>query len=370
MFPIMFGRWKKLRRLQIQTETLPNRQFQRNLLLMTFVAITALITAWASGTVLILRPVHALIAAAQTLGQGNLQARTQLRHTTDEFGQLAKSLDEMAASLEQRDQKLRAAENETRLLNNDLEQRVLARTAQLNTANKELEAFSYSVSHDLRTPLRSIEGFSQALLDDNSEQLDTEGKEHLQRIRAATQRMGQLIDDLLSLAHVTRSPMHYETVNLSALAESIVTELRSQDPARRARIDIQPALIAQGDPALLRVMLENLLNNAWKFTAKTDIAHIEMGRAAQTKSEQTFFIRDNGAGFDMTYVGNLFGAFQRLHNSSEFAGTGIGLATAQRIVSRHGARIYAEGTVGKGAIFYFAFPMHRNEKLTIPRQGI
>ena len=338
-----------------------NRQFQRNLLLMTVMAVLALVTAWASGTVLILRPVDALIAAARTLGQGNLQARTQLPHSTDEFGQLAESLDEMAASFEQRDQKLRAAENETRQLNNDLEQRVLERTAQLHAANQELEAFSYSVSHDLRTPLRSIDGFSQALLDDNAKQLDAQGKSHLQRIRAATQRMGQLIDDLLNLAHVTRTPLHHDTVDISAMAASIIAEFKSQEPERKVRVDIQPDLTAEGDPTLLRVMLENLLSNAWKFTGKTGIAQIELGRTAQTKTEQTFFIRDNGAGFDMTFVGNLFGAFQRLHNASEFAGTGIGLATAQRIVSRHGGRINASSTVGQGAVFYFTFPNNRNE---------
>lgn len=337
-------------------------QFQRNLALMFLMTILALATAWASGTVLILRPAYALIAAARTLGQGNLQARTQLPHTTDEFGQLAKSLDEMAASLEQREQKLRAAENETRLLNNELEQRVLDRTAQLHAANKELEAFSYSVSHDLRTPLRSIDGFSQALLDDNAGQLDEGGKSHLQRIRAATQRMGQLIDDLLNLAHVTRTPMGHEIVDISSLSESIVAELRSQDKERAVQVDIQPDLTAEGDSALLRIMLENLLNNAWKFTGKTRAAHIELGRTAQTKTEQTFFIRDNGAGFDMTYAGNLFGAFQRLHNASEFAGSGIGLATAQRILARHGGRINASSTVGQGAVFYFTLPNHHNEQ--------
>ena len=346
-----------------------NHQFQRNLLLMSLVAIIAMITAWASGTLLILRPAYALIAAARTLGQGNLQARTQLSPTPDEFGQLAKSLDEMAASLEQRDQKLRAAEHETRLLNNDLEQRVLDRTAQLNTANKELEAFSYSVSHDLRTPLRSIDGFSQALLDDNSDHLDPEGKDHLHRIRAATQRMGHLIDDLLNLAHVTRTPMHHEAVDLSALVKRIAAELRSEKPERIVRIDIQPGLITQGDPSLLRVLLENLLSNAWKFTGKTESAHIELGKATQTAIEQTFFIRDNGAGFDMSYVENLFGAFQRLHNASEFPGTGIGLATAQRIVSRHGGRISAEGIVGKGAVFYFTLPIIHNETQTKTKEA-
>jgi PAS domain S-box-containing protein len=225
-------------------------------------------------------------------------------------------------------------------------------SAKLAVTNKELETFSYSVSHDLRSPLRSIDGFSQALLEDYRDRLDEHGQEYLNRLRSASQKMGELIDGLLKLSRLTRSEMHQEKVDLSALAEEIATRLQETQPDRRAKFIIGSGLTANGDPQLLRVLLENLLGNAWKFTSKIPRAEIEFG-ISHNGDKKTFFVKDNGAGFDMTYANKLFGAFQRLHDTAEFPGTGIGLATVQRIINRHSGNIRAEGAVGKGATFYF-----------------
>jgi PAS domain S-box-containing protein len=225
-------------------------------------------------------------------------------------------------------------------------------TAQLKATNQELESFSYSVSHDLRSPLRGIDGFSQALLEDYTACLDETGKDYLNRLRGASQKMGELIDGLLKLSRLTRSEMHPEKIDLSALAEDISARLQETHPDNRVQIIIAPGLSAEGDPQMLRVLLENLLGNAWKFTRKTPRARIEFGSAIND-GVPTFFIKDNGAGFDMAYQDKLFGAFQRLHDTTDFPGTGIGLATVQRIINRHGGNIRAEGAVGKGAAFYF-----------------
>jgi PAS domain S-box-containing protein len=231
-------------------------------------------------------------------------------------------------------------------------QQVQLANQQLRQANQELESFSYSVSHDLRAPLRGIDGFSQALLEDYAGQLDANGKDYLERVRAATQRMGQLIDDLLNLARVTRAEMRRSRVDLSELARSIIAELHRQHAERKADFIIEPGLHTQGDAHLLRIVLENLIGNSWKFTSKRERARIEIGKA-KTNGKSAFFVQDNGAGFDQAHAGRLFGAFQRLHGMSEFPGTGIGLATVQRIIHRHGGEVWAEGAVEKGATIYF-----------------
>ncbi len=224
--------------------------------------------------------------------------------------------------------------------------------AQLEIVNKELEAFSYSVSHDLRAPLRSIDGFSSALMEDHADKLDDQGLSHLKRIRAATQRMAQLIDDLIKLAFVTRGELRMEAVDLSAMADVILHECRRGEPDRQVECVVQEHVVGRGDSRLLRQVLENLLGNAWKFTSKQDQARIEFAEAREN-GRAVYSVRDNGAGFDMAYSQKLFGAFQRLHSATDFPGTGVGLATVQRIVHRHGGRVSAEGSEGKGAKFSF-----------------
>ncbi len=239
-------------------------------------------------------------------------------------------------------------EKEIKNLNIQLEKRV----NELTTLTKELEAFSYSVSHDLRSPLRSIDGFSLALLEDCSEKLDSQGKDYLQRVRANCSRMSELIDDLLNLSRVTRSEIQYEKVDLSTIAQKIIFNLQKTQPERQVTFVTQDSLVTEGDPKLLYVALENLLNNAWKYTSKHSKAQIEFG-ALKENSRFVYYVKDDGAGFDMTFANKLFGPFQRLHKMTEFPGTGIGLATVQRIINKHGGQVWAEGEVEKGSTFYF-----------------
>src|SRR6058998_1668907 len=224
--------------------------------------------------------------------------------------------------------------------------------AQLLAANTELDAFAYSVSHDLRAPLRSIDGFSQILLEDYAGKLDEAGQESLHRVRAASQRMGTLIDDLLKLARVTRAEIRTEDVDLSGMAQDIVADLQRTTPERQVEFAIAPGLKARGDARLLRVALDNLLRNSWKYTAKQSQPRVQFA-SVEANGGRAFMVRDNGAGFDMKYADKLFGVFQRLHSAADFEGTGIGLATVRRIITRHGGRIWAEGAVDQGATFYF-----------------
>ena len=233
-----------------------------------------------------------------------------------------------------------------------LENAVAKRTAELEIANKELQAFSYSVSHDLRAPLRAIDGFSSMLAEDYADVMDAPGKDMLQRLRKAAVRMGELIDDMLNLSRVASAGMSTQPVNLSDMVATFLQELQALSPQRRCQIRVTKDLIANVDPQLIQIALRNLLENAWKYSSKQDEACIEFG-ACEIDGKSTFYVRDNGAGFDMAYADKLFQPFQRLHAKEEFEGTGVGLATVSRVVQRHGGQIWAEASPGKGAIFYF-----------------
>ena len=289
-------------------------------------------------------PISALRDGAMRLAGGDLSRRISIK-TGDEIETLADEFNHMAARLEESYA--------------GLEQKVAQRTAELaHTAdelqqkNRELEAFSYSVSHDLRSPLRSIDGFAQALVEDNGAQLDDPGRDRLRRIRNAAQRMGEIIDDLLQLAHVSRAELKRDRVDLADIARSVGDDLQRRDPARQVELIVEPQAVVDADRRLMRVALENLLGNAWKFTSKTAQPKIWFG-VQHNRDGDTYFVRDNGAGFEMEYAAKLFRPFQRLHSAADFPGTGIGLATVARVVDRHGGRVWAEGAPDHGATMYF-----------------
>jgi PAS domain S-box-containing protein len=243
---------------------------------------------------------------------------------------------------------------EVQRLNAELERRVQERTAQLQATNHELEAFCYSVSHDLRAPLRSVRGFTEVLLEQYATQLDLRGQDFLRRVRDASSQMDKLVDDLLRLSRVSRSEIQCQDVHLSRLAEEIIAELKKAEPSRNVEVSLEPGLQGRGDERLLRLVLDNLLRNAWKFTSKRPDARIEFG--CRKEGDPAFFVRDNGVGFDMIYENRLFGVFQRLHSASDYPGSGVGLAIVQRVINRHGGRVWAEGAVNSGATFHFTLP--------------
>lgn len=300
----------------------------------------------------ITRPVGLLAEAARAVSEGKDYSVRAQASSDDELGLLADSFNDMLAEIEKRDTALRASEGRLRQLNVELERRVAARTADLESTNRELEAFSYSVSHDLRAPLRAIDGFSKALLEDCGGGLGEVGAGHLERVRRAARQMDLLIDDLLNLARISRTEMRRERVDLAAMGKEIVASLTQAQPDRKVEFVVTGDPAVEGDPLLLRVALDNLLRNAWKFTSKHPTARIELGQRGDN-GRTVFFVGDDGAGFDMEHASVLFAPFQRLHRQSDFEGTGVGLATVKRIIQRHGGRLWAESAVENGAKFYF-----------------
>ena len=288
----------------------------------------------------ITRPVQGLAAGVEEIGKGNLNIIVGTKGL-DEIGELSRAFDRMT-------EKLKA----TTISRDELAEHVRDRTAQLQAVNQELEAFAYSVSHDLRAPLRALDGFSAALLSQYQNQLDEQGQHYLTRIQAASQRMEVLINDILDLSRVTRREMVRRQVDLSGLAQEIFTQLQADDPAREVEFVIAKKMTALGDEHLLRIVLENLFNNSWKFTSLQPRARIEFQNTDHSGG-RVYFVRDNGVGFDMAYVDKLFAPFQRLHAMDEFPGTGIGLVTIKRIITRHGGRIWTEAAPDQGATFYF-----------------
>ncbi|MBF0112527.1 MAG: hypothetical protein HQK74_07325 [Desulfamplus sp.] len=337
-----------------------------NIYILSITALLSLGVGLVFGERFIVEPVNRLIQKIQrtpdrdiasTHNQTGLSLKRAICRAK-ELELLSNSFDELIDKLSEREVERNAAEAEILRLNSELEIRVQERTAQLAATNKELEAFSYSVSHDLRAPLRSIDGWSLALVEDFEELIGDQGKKYIERIRSETQRMGQLIDDILKLSRITRAEMVKNRVNLSQLALKVADVVKEEYLERKVDIVVEPNLVAYADANMMEIVLTNLIGNALKFTTKVDIAKIEVGRLKEPiKNDidglQTFFVKDNGAGFDMAYASKLFGAFQRLHKASEFPGTGVGLATVQRIINRHDGRIWAEAAIAQGATFYF-----------------
>jgi len=341
--------------LRVSLDALDQRFLAFSVVMILIVLLVSMISIVLSSKVqaFISAPLLMLAQIANTINRFkdySLRARTDRQ---DELGQLVQAFNSMLDTIELQNRALLHA-------NEHLEEEVQTRTSELRATNRELEAFTYSVSHDLRSPLRSVDGFSAALLEDCGAQLDNTGRNYINRIRAASQRMGTLIDSLLHLSRVSRQDMRYTTINLSEMANGIVDVLVSNHPELTVTFVCADNLTAHGDHDLLYVLLENLLGNAWKYSSKTKNPTVELG-VHDRSGDKVYFVRDNGAGFDMKYVDKLFSPFQRLHSDHEFNGLGIGLATVARIVHRHGGEIWAEAQVNQGATFYFTLAPSVNE---------
>lgn len=316
----------------------------------TAVVLAMLLALWLQRFVSL--PIQNLARAAQHVAQETDYAYRVVPPSRDEIGALYTVFNTMLERIDAKQAELLETYTEVQRLNTGLEQRVAARTTELSAVNKELEAFSYSVSHDLRAPLRAIHGFSAALVEDCAASLTPDCRSYLQRIQAASVRMGHLIDDLLQLSRITRSTLKRSPIDLSQLATQAVDELQQREPRREVETHIATSERIDADPALMTIVLNNLLGNAWKFTRRRPHVRIEFGQI-ERGDETVFYVRDNGAGFDMNHADKLFGAFQRLHSNHEFEGTGIGLSIVHRIIRRHGGRIWAEAKPDEGATFYF-----------------
>ena len=339
-------KWLPQYKMCILTEVDQAEAYQPVFRLRRLVVLTAASTALVVALVALFfarsmtRPLYRLAAGVEKIGEGHLDVVVGTT-AKDEIGDLSRAFDRMTEKLKV-----------TTVSRDELAEHVRDRTAQLEAVNQELEAFAYSVSHDLRTPLRALDGFSAALLSQYQDQLDEQGQHYLTRIQAASQRMGVLINDLLNLSRVTRQEMVRKQVDLSDMAQEIVDELKIGAPNRLVEFVIAPGITARGDDHLLRIVLENLLKNAWKFTASRPQSRIEF-QMTRTSGEPVYMVCDNGVGFDMAYADKLFTPFQRLHAMNEFPGTGIGLVTVKRIITRHGGRIWTEAVLDQGAFFYF-----------------
>lgn len=334
--PLSGSRWAVVYVVPTTIAFAPMNELARNIILIA--AGLAALLGFASWRIVrqIVRPLGRLTAAAATIGTGDFTQRIELR-TDDEIGKLSEGFNRMAAAL------------------SDKETQLLSYTAQLEDTNKELEAFSYSVSHDLRAPLRAIDGFSRVILEDYVDKLDDEGKRFLNIIRGNTQKMGQLIDDLLVFSRFGRQAIRASDIDMAKLAKAVSEEIKLAVPERKVQFTINTLSPAQGDKAMIRQVFANLLSNAIKFTRPKENAMIEVV-GSNEGDENIYYVKDNGVGFDMQYVNKLFGVFQRLHSTEEFEGTGVGLAIVQRIIHRHGGRVWAEGKVNEGATFFFTLP--------------
>lgn len=333
-----------------------NDALLRNFFLMGLITALALWVGWYFGQRLLVHPINTLVSTANRLAKGDLKARTGITADTNELGQIGSAFDSMAEKLEERQGQLERANEEIQRMNAALEQRVKERTAELEALNQELEAFSHSVSHDLRAPLRHLSGFADLLWQSSQSTLDEKGKRYLKMVREASARMGVLIDDLLSFARMGRKQLQTSEVDFNETVRQIIADAAPEMAQRKIEWTVSSLPKIQGDNAMLRQVWANLIQNAIKYTRGKDPAQIEIGWREEPEKGYVFFVKDNGAGFDMKYAPKLFGVFQRLHNAEEFEGTGIGLANVRRIVHRHGGRTWAEGAVGKGATIYFSLP--------------